>query len=66
MTAEAKRVLNFLAGMPAGNSTVSRKDCRDILIETGGNMLARGRLYNIVAKNIGAGVIRLHLELANP
>jgi hypothetical protein len=66
MTNEAKRVLNFLAAMPSGNSTVTRKDCHEILMETGGSLLACGRLYNIVAKNIGAGVHRLHLELANP
>lgn len=29
-------------------------------------MLARGRLYNVVAKNIGAGVHQMHLELTNP
>lgn len=63
---EAIRVLNFLAGMPGGHSTLTRKDVHDLLLETGGNMLARGRLYDIVARDIGAGVYKISLTLANP
>lgn len=67
MSDESRRVLNFLASAgPYANSTVERQDAHDILMETGGTLLARGRLYNIIAKNIGAGVYRLHLELTNP
>lgn len=65
MTPEAKRVLQYLAGSPNGSSTVEGSDAHDILLETGGNTLACGRLYNIIAKDIGAGVFRLSLELAN-
>jgi hypothetical protein len=66
MSPEAHRVLNFLAAMPAGHSTLIREDAKDLLLDTGGNMLACGRLYDIVAKDIGAGVYRISLALANP
>jgi hypothetical protein len=66
MTSESHRQLNFLASMPMGHTTMLRKDVQEILLETGGNMLACGRLYNIKAKDIGAGVYRVSLELANP
>ena len=66
MTPEARRVLNFLASLPSGNSTVGKRDAHDILLETGGIMIARGDLYNIVAKHIGAGVYLIYLEIANP
>lgn len=45
---------------------MTREDARKMLLDTGGNMLACGRLYNFVVKEIGAGVCRISLELANP
>lgn len=66
MTKEASRTLNFLAALPSGNSTLTKDDLHGMLLETGGTMLACGRLYNIVSKNLGAGVYRIHLELTNP
>jgi hypothetical protein len=41
-------------------------DLRTMLMETGGNMLACGRLYDIKAKPIGAGVYKVTLELTHP
>lgn len=66
MTKEATRTLNFLAAMPGGSSTVTTQDLRGLLLETGGTMLSCGRLYNIISRNLGADVHRVHLELANP
>ena len=66
MTPEARRALNFLASLPSGNATLPKKDMRDLLLETGGTVMARGYLYNINSKHIGAGVYRLSLSLANP
>lgn len=63
---EQHRHLNFLAGHPNGHTTMTRDDAKQILLETGGNMLACGRLYDIVAKDIGADVYRLSLTLSNP
>lgn len=66
MTPEAKRQLNFLASLPSGNTTVMKDDLRDIMMETGGNMLACGRLYDIKSKHLGAGVYRITLKTINP
>ncbi len=67
ITPELHRQLNFLAGNPDhGHTTMTRQDVQTILMETGANMLARGRLYNIKAEHIGAGVYRISLELTHP
>lgn len=65
-TDEARRVANFLASMPSGHTTLKRTDAHSLLLESGGNLLAGGRLYDIVAKDIGAGVYKVSLKLANP
>jgi hypothetical protein len=61
MTPEQGRVLNYLASSPFGHATVTREDAHVILLETGGNVLACGCLYDIVAKPLGAGVYKLSL-----
>lgn len=66
MKPELHRQLNFLASMPSGTTTMNRKDTHEMLMETGGNMLACGRLYDIVAKDIGAGVYKVSLTLTHP
>lgn len=67
MSPEIHRQLNFLCGMPDyGNTTMDRKDTHELLMDTGGCVLACGRLYNIVAKDIGAGVYKVSLTLASP
>jgi hypothetical protein len=66
MSAEQRRQLNFLAAIPNGSTTMTRADLKTILLETGGNMLACGRLYDIVAKDIGAGVYKVTLALTHP
>jgi hypothetical protein len=65
MTPEQHRQLNFLAATPSGSTTMTNRDLKVVLMETGGNMLACGRLYNIVAKPIGAGVYKVTLALAH-
>jgi hypothetical protein len=66
MTPEQHRQLNFLAGCPAGSTTMERGDLKAVLMETGGTMLACGRLYDITAKDIGAGVYRVTLTPTHP
>jgi hypothetical protein len=66
-THEAHRAANFLCGMPAyGNTTLERDDFRSLMLNSGGTLLAGGRLWNIVSKHLGAGVYKVSLELANP
>lgn len=66
MTPEQHRQLNFLAASPAGSTTMEHGDLKTVLLETGGNMMARGRLYDITAKPIGAGVYKVTLSLTHP
>ena len=58
--------LNFLASTGQyANTTMEKDDLRELLLQTGGTLMARGYLYNIVSKPIGAGVYRVTLEVAN-
>ena len=66
MTLEQSRQLNYLAGCPSGTTTMTESDLQQVLLETGGNMLACGRLYNIKSLHLGVKVYRVSLELANP
>jgi hypothetical protein len=62
MSPAAEKVLQFLASCPAGTTTETRGVVREILLETGGNMMACGSLYDIDAKLLGAGVYKLSLK----
>lgn len=67
MTSEAAQACRYLAGCPRyGNTTLTKKDTQSLLLETGGNMLARGSLYNIKTQDLGADIYRVSLELAHP
>lgn len=64
MSPEAQNLLSHLAGMPAhGHGTLTKSDLRDLLLETGGQTFANGRLYDITPKHLGAGVYRVRLKL---
>lgn len=62
MTNEANKVLDFLASMPTGHTTTTKAIVREVLLATGGQMMACGELFNIKPKRIGAGVYELRLE----
>ena len=67
MSANAKRTLNFLASAgPYANTTVTGDECDEIMLQTGGSILAQGRLFNIKSKRLSPKVYHLSLELANP
>lgn len=53
---------NFLASYPSGSTTLDRDDAKKFLLIGGGQMIARGSLYNILCVDIGAGVCKLTLE----
>lgn len=63
---DTKRTLNFLAsaGLLA-NTTVSADEADAIMLQTGGTIMARGHLFNIICKKVSRSVYRLTLELAN-
>lgn len=67
MNDEVKRQLNYLAGCPDfGHTTMAKEDCKEMLLKTGGNVIACGRLYDFVVKEIGADVCKVSLTLSNP
>jgi len=61
---ESYSILNFLASMPSGHSTVSSRGVlREIMTTTGGQLMARGHLYDIKTNHLGAGVYKIYLKL---
>lgn len=63
---EADRILNFLAALPSGITSAERPVVREIMLRTSGEMLAQGEIFDIVAKNLGAGVYQLRLARREP
>ena len=62
-----KSALDWLASAgPLATTTVSSNEADKIMMQTGGYLMARGRLYNIECKRLSPKVYRLSLELANP
>jgi hypothetical protein len=59
---ERRRVISFLASMPAAHSTVTKEDAKEIMLDTGGTLFCNGLLRNIVIKSIGAGVYKIWTE----
>ena len=58
--AERTQLLNFLASMPGlGHDVVDRDELRDLLRRTGGQIMARGSLWEITSKHIGGGMYRV-------
>ena len=47
------------------NMSMNRKDLRELLLETGGSIIACGRLYDIKNRSLGAGVYRVTLKPAS-
>jgi len=61
MTNEANRVLKHLSGMKFAHATLTTKDLRGLLLETGGEIFKHGHLRTIRTKSLGAGVHRVDL-----
>ncbi len=55
----------ILWSMPGlGHLTMRRKQLQAFLEATGGDILARGRRYDVTTKHLGAGVYRVSTKLA--
>lgn len=59
---EARQAANFLASMPIGSTTLTTKDLRALLLQTGGQLMACGYLHDIKSEALGAGVHRVTLK----
>lgn len=60
---EANQILNALAKNPRGVATASsRRVVREIMLQTGGRMLACGQDHDVISKSLGGGVYRITLR----
>jgi hypothetical protein len=59
---DPQSILNFLAGMPTGHATANKDTLQEIMTTTGGQLMARGHLYEIKQKHLGVGVYRVYLS----
>lgn len=60
---ESERLLNFLAGLPSGNCVASSpKVVREMMLQTGGWMMACGEMYDIHSEALGGDVYRMTLK----
>jgi len=58
-----KTLPNIFYSMPKHADTVMEKaDLKELLLSTGGSIIANGSLYDIVSKDIGAGVYKVTLS----
>lgn len=63
---EPTRILNFLASAgPYANTTATGEDLDQVMMRTGGSIIACGILYNIKSKRLSPKVWKLTLERAN-
>ena len=53
-TGEATSAVRFLASMPTGSTTLTTRDLRSLLLNTGGRMMARGYLYDDSHRRVSA------------
>ncbi len=53
---------NFYTMPGTANMTVDHKDLKELLLATGGSVMARGSLWNIKTKHLAVGVYRVTLE----
>lgn len=59
--------LNHLRSMPGvAHATVTTTELREIMLTTGGQMLANGTLWEITQKSLGAGVYRISTKRWEP
>lgn len=63
---ELKSVLNFLASAgPYATEVLRTRDLDELMLATGGTLMARGMLYNIVSKRLSPGVYQVSLKRSN-
>jgi len=53
---------NFYTMPRHATATVTREQLREILLATGGDIIACGELYDIKNKHLGAGVYKIFLK----
>jgi len=54
--------LHFYSMPKTANTVMEEMDLRELLLATGGQIIANGSLYEIISRNIGAGVYKVTLK----
>lgn len=63
--AEAARILEFLASSPVHGHTMCRAPVlREVLLTSGGTLLAQGQAWTVQVEHLGAGVYDVRLQEA--
>lgn len=61
----AREATDFICGAPGQNhTTVTTRVFRSMLLQSDGQVMWKGKLYDIKGKSLGAGVYRVKLEEA--
>ena len=53
---------NFYIMPKYANTTMTRKELRETLLDTDGKILTCGRMWDIVSKNLCAGIYKVSLK----
>ena len=53
---------NFYTMPEAATMTMNKKELRELLLSTGGRVLACGRSYDIISKHLGVGAYQVFLK----
>ena len=53
---------NFYVMPRYANTTMTQKELKETLLDTGGEILTCGRMWDIVSKNLGAGIYKVSLK----
>lgn len=62
-TPEANRIIDYLVSVPRfGKTTTDRKTLRSMLLGSDGWIMARGLIWDIRSKHVGAGIYQVWLE----
>jgi hypothetical protein len=54
---------NFYVYGETAEAVIDRKSLKELLLNTGGTALIKGRLYDIVPKHLGAGVYKIKVKM---
>ena len=58
---------DFLVSMAGlAHTTMTREQLRKLLMETGGQLMASGKLWNITSKHLGAGIYKVSTKQWKP
>lgn len=57
------RLPTYFYQMPKfATDTIEKKDLKNVLLNTGGNIIAHGVVWDIKNKHLGAGVYKIYLK----